>query len=439
MNTDTTFAPTTKLITDDTPGTCLYAGVLRTVTVPAIEELITETARKLARRIPGVTFHLSKSDHLRTDGTDPMWCSEHRQVDCDRRTDPDASPCTERPTKATWVVLYAQGLPVFDGLWRVAGVLSIDSEGAVTGSSILDDDGFARAHRDMAGRCAHCNKIRRRSTTVLLHNTETGEVRPVGKTCLAEYTGGMIRAEMLAGLIGLGERFATAVANTVDHEPETAPTVEVVALAREIVETHGFIRSGYGYAGEPDTRSRLYDAVCPPEGLVPEFSAARLTDADLDAARADIAAVLAAPTDGDYLANLQEVVGTDWVQVTGKRSRLGLLASLPAAADRARRNAEPQPVEQELPSEWIGQEGERMEVTGRVALVRWVDNGWGGTNLIKVETDRGTVKMFTMNRALSILEEGAEVTVKGTVKEHDVYNDCRETLISRPTLVTPKS
>jgi len=94
---------------------------------------------------------------------------------------------------------------------------------------------------------------------------------------------------------------------------------------------------------------------------------------------------------------------------------------------------------QELPSEWIGEEGEKVEVTGRVALVRWVDNGWGGTNLIKVETDRGTVKMFTTNRALSTLEEGAEVTVKGTVKERDTYNDRRETLISRPTLVTPKS
>jgi len=87
VNTDTTFAPTTKLITDDDSGSCLYAGILRTITVPAVEELITETARKLARRIPGVTFHLNESDHLRTDGTDPMWCSAHRKVDCDRRTD----------------------------------------------------------------------------------------------------------------------------------------------------------------------------------------------------------------------------------------------------------------------------------------------------------------------------------------------------------------
>lgn len=37
--------------------------------------------------------------------------------------------------------------------------------------------------------CQHCNKIRSRNETFIVHNDETGEVKQIGRTCLRDYTG----------------------------------------------------------------------------------------------------------------------------------------------------------------------------------------------------------------------------------------------------------
>jgi len=423
------------------PGAYVYSGTIRAASVPAIRQLVADTATKLGRRVPGVKFHLSELP----EPNDVPWCLAHRAFECDEHRNPEAAPCRTAPARPVQVIVYAEGLPAFDGDWSVAGSLTTDTEGVVTGHTIAERDWVTTEHRALAGDCRHCGKSRRRSVTVLLRHATTGEVRPVGRTCLAEYTGGMIRVAMLAGLIGLGERFALAVADMVATGPESAPTLEVVAHARCIIEAHGYIRSGYGSTREPDTRTRLGHAVCasqdPTSARAFATGVVALTEDQLARAREDITLVLAAPTDGDYMANLRAVAGADHVQVTGRASRLGLLASLPGAADRVRRDAQAadrvrQAVEalDALPNEWIGTVGELVEVAGELVFARIMDRFYGGTVLLKFQTSEGVVKMFTTRKGLVDLEVGAQVTVRGTVKEHDVYNDRRETLLARPTL-----
>ena len=48
----------------------------------------------------------------------------------------------------------------------------------------------------------------------------------------------------------------------------------------------------------------------------------------------------------------------------------------------------------------------------------------------------GLVKTFTTAAGFADLEVGQTVTLKATVKSHDTYQDRRETLLTRPKLVS---
>lgn len=402
---------------------------IRTATVRAIGDALAEIATKLQRRQPGVTLHYFATDL----GTLPF-CTVHRSVGvCWHASDPAAETCRTVEMPATDVTVTATGLPIHDGTWTVAGVLTSDAAGVVTATSVGgSEDGWATGHTALAGQCDHCRRTMRRRVTVLLTDA-AGDVRPVGRSCLADYAGGKIRAEVLAELTRLGERIRLAFGVVAGAEPDTAPVVEVVALARMLADRFGFIRAGYGGRNEEDNRTRLRKCVAPFDGEQSDIAGCDVTDADRDAARADIATILAAPADSDYIANLQAIVGAEWTQVTGNGNKLGLIASLPIAADRARRDAV-EAAAPSLPDAYIGAEGEKVQISGTVALTLWTQGDFP-SYLVKIETPVGAVKCFTTAAAMTELGEGDQVTLVATVKRHDVYQGRKETTLTRPKLV----
>lgn len=408
----------------------LYSDYVRTGTMSTLLESVEAAAVKLAKRIAGVTAHVF-ADTLE-DGA--PWCATHRTFYCGEGSNPFAvETCEVTRQAATRVTVSATGLPVFDGVWSVAGVLRVDSEGVVTAHTVgASADGFATAHTALAGTCAHCGTERRRSLTVLLVDDE-GTVRPVGRSCLAEYTGGMIRAELVGDLLSVGERMRQAFGVAQTADPDSAPVLDVVAVARILVDRHGFIPTS-SYGRDIPTAVLLADCIAPRGNKRGEVSPAELTDAERDAARADIAAILATSDRGEYMSNLAAVVSVEWTQITGRGHKLGILASLPRAADRARRESAPAPVETPADAH-LGSIGDKLTVSGTVAAVSAFEGQYGTRWLVKLETPAGAVKMFTTARAIVELEAGASVTIVGTVKSHDVWQGTRETTLVRPKLV----
>jgi len=336
---------------------------------------------------------------------------------------------------ATEVSVTVTGAPVFDGVWRVAGTLSVDSLGVVTATTFGVEDYWASQYRELAGQCDHCHKNRKRTVTVLLRN-DAGDVLPVGRSCLGDYTGGSVRAVVVAELLALGERIGEAFGVVATATPDSALLVDAVAVAHLIVDAYGFVPSGYAGQGEIDTRTRLLMSIASAEHHAPEFPPAALTDAQVARARSSIDTILADAGASDYLTNLRAVCAEQWCQVTGKGNKLGLLASLPTAVARIVGATQRRDARAELPSAWIGNLGDKVELAGRVDLVREIDGAFGVSWLVKVETPDGLVKTFTSAAGFADLEVGQTVTIKATVKSHETYQDRRETLLTRPKLVS---
>jgi len=426
--TNAALVTTGPMTLDGTPDdhAWIYRDTIRTGTMATLTQAVTEAAQKLAKRLPGVRVHVWSRDAGMLE-----WCTTHRVFLCQGE---EGDVCSYVHQHATTVEVTATGLPVFDGTWSVAGVLRVDSENVVTAHTVgRASESFASAFTGLAGTCEHCGTQRRRNVTVLLTDVD-GNVRPVGRSCLAEYTGGSIRAEILGDLLAVGERFREAFGVALSADPDSAPVEDVVACALILVAMHGFVRVDDGGFGRAvPTVQRLHDCICPgktPGDVIP----AELTDAQRQAARDAIALVASADDGSEYLANLRAVVTNEWTQVTGRGQKLGLLASLPAAVERmARQGAEK--AAQGDAGAWIGALDEKVTLSGTVTGVSFFEGSYGTSWLVKVATEAGAVKMFTTARGLRELEAGAAVTITGTVRSHDEFRGVRETLLGRPKLI----
>jgi len=427
MNTDTVALHPVEphpiaLAADHAP---VWHGWVRTGSLLSVREALAAIAARVARKIDGLQVRVFANDVGFRD-----WCVFHHSFRCVLFPE-----CSTSPTPATEVSVTVTGAPVFDGVWRVAGTLAVDSLGVVTATTFGVEEYWASQHRELAGQCDHCHKNRKRTVTVLLRN-DAGDVLPVGRSCLGDYTGGSVRAAVVAELLALGERIGEAFGVVAAATPDSALLVDVVAVAHLIVDAYGFVPSGYAGPGEIDTRTRLLMSIAPAEHHAPEFPPAALTAEQVTRARSSLDTILADAGASDYLTNLRAVCAEQWCQVTGKGNKLGLLASLPTAVARIVGAAQRRDARAELPSAWIGNPGDKVELTGRVDLVREIDGAFGFSWLVKVETPAGLVKTFTTAAGFADLEVDQTITLKATIKSHDTYNDRRETLLARPKLVS---
>lgn len=400
------------------PGELFDTYFVRKVSADALATAITAIGAKIARKLPAVEVRTYVDDYT---GPAMLWCTEHRgfaaadRVRCpeaaDRARIEYVAPCTMYPAAAATVEVRVEGLPMW-GEWSVGGILTRDDNGAVVATTVgaqRDDAVFAHRYAHLMGECVHCGLNRRRNTTILLVSAETGEVRPVGKSCLAEYTGSAIRVEALAAMTGLRERFAQEVGGFLTGEDASAPTAVIVALALRYIALDGrYIKVNDCDPKAVPTASKVRDALfySDKSSRRPSVLASDLTDADLAAAAADIELVMTENTDSDYVLNLQAVAAADWAQITGKRNRVGLLASLPTAAtrirERAARKAAEQAVTAERPNRWIEQPGKRRNFVGTVVVAREVevsdDYSYSGGStwktMLVVDTAEGTIKVF---------------------------------------------
>lgn len=99
----------------------------------------------------------------------------------------------------------------------------------------------------------------------------------------------------------------------------------------------------------------------------------------------------------------------------------------------------PEPIqwEPEVPSEYIGSIGDKVELEGVVQFVKSIESYYGWTTLFIIKVaDRDIVKFFTSSSSFDDVQRDDRIKFKGTVDKHDdQYNGSRETFLKRPKCV----
>lgn len=321
------------------------------------------------------------------------------------------------------------------GDWNFVAVLDWDQHAGLIVRNAPGVEGAVDREGLIEGYCAHCKAKRARRKTMLVRHAETGEYRQVGSTCIKDFLG------WNAGPVFLWE---DDVAKTVNDgmggprnwEDNDLVTTEVLTVAWAATMAYGFAR------GDSWDRTPTRDIVR--RVMFPAFNAQsaaiqRETLEDLapfmEAAAAKGAQVreflLSEEFTGnsDYVENMKNLVRPERVSAR----HIGMLASAPAAWTKAKEAKAEREAADALPdSVWFGKEKERLEYTGTVKVIRYVEGDWSTKTLYAMTDAKGRrAKWWATGSNPLRVTEGDVVTLTGTIKGHEEYRGIKETILTR--------
>lgn len=280
--------------------------------------------------------------------------------------------------------------------------------------------------------CDYCHKgwLHRKSTFIV--RNEQGVLKQVGRQCLADFLGGQSPKQIAA----LAEALAL-LPDEIDclcdgykmpREPLYLQLEAFLAMTAAVIKQEGWISRKMAYndngriATADVASSQIVDgAKMRPRERIP-------TNEDhYQLARKVIEWARQIKPRTDYEHNVQLLTQDSIFPITG----IGIIASLIPGYQREVERNEAAKREPSGNSQFIGKEGDRIEVKIKVLRVHYTDGGdyQDSTAIVKMQDEQGSV--YTWFTASTDMEQGESYTIKGTVKRHHEYKGNKETVLTR--------
>jgi hypothetical protein len=325
--------------------------------------------------------------------------------------------------------------PKYAGWSFLAALEHFDGENIIRA---VPECSVPEVYRTRGPVCDHCSAKRRRNETYVLKH-EDGRVLQVGSTCLGDFLGtdtaGKLAASAsyLAAARGCAEEGCEGLGGSGSGDVTLEEYLVYVAW---VVRNEGWMsrtkarETGSGCASADrasilmsDQRARQEAGFDPSaEDVATAAGAAAWGEAitDVDIARET----------GDYLHNLRVIARSG---IVGYKS-MGLAASMVVAYQRALGRARKAAERSARPvSEYVGTVKVRQDF-GEVTLdfVTGFETGYGYTTLLKFVAPSGAVLVWkSSSTELSRSDVGKKYMLTGTVKKHEEYKGCKQTIVSR--------
>lgn len=301
------------------------------------------------------------------------------------------------------------------------------------------------------GECDHCGQHRSRKATYVVVNETTGERRQVGSTCIKDFLGWDGNVVWIDPMKEVSEDWDS-------NGPEFYSVETVIAYAWAATKVFGWVPAGR--ENSTADRVRVLTGVYRiPQGQEREYRQVQEFAAQAQEHAAEIVKWVASDDfsgNSGYVENLKVVCAAEFVE----SKHFGLLASAPATWSRHHENrVQRETVRQQVSqSEYVGQEGDKIEFTATISSVRYVAGDYGTTTLYTFVTPEGnSIKWFCSGKELKgpevVCEEagwhpeyghlavgdifrpdakvGDVVALKATVKRHEEYQGVKSTLVTR--------
>lgn len=346
-----------------------------------------------------------------------------------------------QPYKIEYTLVSATGdAPKLAGWQLVAAVERVASGEKLvrTVPGVHCPEGF----RTRDNSCDHCGTKRfRREVFVLRH--DDGRHVQVGRQCVSDFLGGQSPDSLLgaAACLWAWEKVAEeAEAIGWGGSAEVLVDTEAVLVtAALVIRRIGWQPKAGANEGRTPTAVHVQRLLWPAYGDRAEHQRNEfikhhdlyLNDADKATGAAALAWAKQLPADvpDSYMYNLGVIARNPHV-----RDRdLGLAVSIVAAYQREQgRLAEAERKAKARPSDHVGTVGERRVFEGlTVTDVRTFEGDYGLTTLVSFEDADGNRIKWWASGEIEWAERGKTVTVKATVKKHDVYNGAAVTYVNR--------
>jgi hypothetical protein len=269
--------------------------------------------------------------------------------------------------------------------------------------------------------CDHCGYNRERNETILVYSAAEGYKR-VGTTCVRPYLG-VDGKHLLSWSLGMA-----SLLDEDERERSSAAcflTSDYVAAAAALILASGFKPSSFA----DSTRSGAY-------ALLADHSVIASPEA-IDLANKAIAWAKALPLTGDFERNMVAAAGNELLDKAGRSA--GVLAYIPEGYLRAEAKRI------ELASvanvnEHVGNVGDKIMVTLTITrLIQSEGYTYNGPDALRINGKDADGHLFSVKTSVGTAianaavnaDEGATLTLTGTVKAHSEWNDRKTTDLTR--------
>lgn len=362
-------------------------------------------------------------------------------------------PLTGKPIKRNFrfIIVEAEGTAIIND-WEFVASVEHTEKGNIFSKAMIDVE-IPERYRCTDPFCEHCNSNRMRKNTCIVRNTKTGEFKQVGNSCLKDFTFGM-SASFAVWLASIKDIFKEAEEQSIGcscgWEQRYFDTKEVLRFTAETIKHFGYSKSDnhgdstkdrmldFFHVCHGDTRwmqeadiNRIKDQI-KMVGFDPDSEEAiKMTEDALNWINSQEA-------NNDYMHNLKTVCSLDYTTY----HRFGLLVSLFPTFNReleiqAKRKAE---IEAGKASDYVGQIGDRIDV--QIDSVKCITS-WEScfnaytlttTYVWKITDVNGNI--FTWKTSKWMNEENPPKSIKGTIKEHKLYREVKQTELTRCIIQT---
>lgn len=263
------------------------------------------------------------------------------------------------------------------------------------------------------GWCDHCQTNRYRKNTYVMRNRNSGEEIQVGSACIKDFTGW----EALPYSAERMQKDVEEMSGDFGSYPRDVSTLTVLSVAWACVTEFGYVRSREIGA----TVDMVRDVINPPRKISEDYRLelmrlSRHADEMMNRAKELRAWILSDEFSGtsEYVLNMKAIAGAEMVS----SRNYGLLVSAPQAWARFLEKSFIKEKEKAPESNWIGEIGERWELSLTLKSVKYIETMYGCSTLHKFTDASGNVFSWFASSADYGDNVGDTFRVSATIKAH---------------------
>lgn len=318
-----------------------------------------------------------------------------------------------------------------DASYKISGYEFVASIESTAGDNLIkkaSEDVFVPEIYRTRCACDHCKTNRVRKYTVLLKNSTTNEYVQVGKSCVTDYLGRDVSD--YASYLSIFDSFDEFVENStrehLGHITKGYGFEDIVLQTLEYVSRFGYVSKAQAYdTGAIATSTAVYCALNGFNFDGETFEVYDITDASREKYGVIVEFIKNLNDTSDYYHNLKTLLGLTFIE----NKNLGLCVSAVGTYLRETAKKKEQS-EDRIPSEHVGNIGDRIEFTSTPACISSYLGEYGWTYIYKMFVDNNVI-VWKTSKAL----DEKECTIKATIKEHSDFRGEKQTVITRGKVV----
>lgn len=312
------------------------------------------------------------------------------------------------------------------GNWQVVGKLEAFEGGNLQYSVTPDQQDKAKLFSIAQEKicCDHCSTNRKRKDSFLLKDTETGDYKQVGNSCLEDFTGiDPSAALFLAHMSSLIHNCDEDRDHYAGGMPSQINTDYYLAMVARITEQHGFISRSKAFAeGYPSTSDDAISII-----LSKKFDPAKdgPQPKHLEKAKAIREWVKSLDGTDSFNSNVKLILAQDHISIEGKQ--LGFAAATIPQYNRTLEQAATKVI-----SNHVGNAGDKMTEALTIKGIISYNSQYGLQSIVKLADAAGNMFKWKTASCPDGIRDNQGKTFEGQfkIKGHDEYKGIKETAIT---------